>query len=70
MTIKTLDPVQQNINGSIGISIILIVLGIAEIVLPLVAALVTETWIAAFILVAGITKLIYAFRSRIEGGFI
>lgn len=60
----------QNRNGSFWIGIFLIVLGIAAILLPNISTVVAETWIAIILISAGIGKLMYAFRTRNEEGFI
>lgn len=56
-------------NGSLLIGGLLIVLGIAAIALPVISTLFAETWIALILASAGVTKLVYAFRTRDQGGF-
>lgn len=70
MSTGTSDQFKASSSWSIGISILLIILGIAAIALPFTASLVAETWIALLLFFAGVTKLIYAFQSRSDGGFI
>jgi uncharacterized membrane protein HdeD (DUF308 family) len=57
-------------NASLLISILLIILGIVAILLPTVSTIVAETWIALILASSGVAKLIYAFQSRQDGGFI
>lgn len=64
------DTTQQGRNPSIWIGVLLIALGLAGILVPRVATLVTETWIALIILSAGFAKFGYAFQTRQDGGFI
>lgn len=62
--------VKNSVNGSLWISGLLIVLGLAAIVLPGVSTIVAETWIALILISAGFTKLVYAFQTRNDQGFI
>jgi uncharacterized membrane protein HdeD (DUF308 family) len=57
-------------NRSLWSGILLILLGIAAIVLPVVSTIVAETWVAVILISAGATKLVYAFQTRENGGFI
>ncbi|KJH72527.1 HdeD family acid-resistance protein [Aliterella atlantica] len=57
-------------NGSLGIGIVLIILGILAIAIPAVSTIVTETWIALILSSAGVSKLFYAFQTRDRGGFV
>ncbi|MBD2019842.1 HdeD family acid-resistance protein [Leptolyngbya sp. FACHB-36] len=57
-------------NNSLIIGVLLIVLGIASLILPQVSTLVTETWIALILASSGVAKLVYAFQTRDQGGFI
>lgn len=60
----------ENLNNkSLITSIFLIIFGIAAIILPAVSTIVVEAWICVILAFSGITKLIYAFQSRQEGGF-
>ena len=65
----SLDTPKPDRNPSIWIGVLLIALGLAGILVPRVSTLVTETWIALFILSAGFAKFGYAFQTRQEGGF-
>ena len=64
------SPTKSNFTGSLAIGALLIVLGIAAIALPIGSTLVAETWIALLLVSAGAAKLVYAFQTRDEGGFI
>lgn len=50
--------------------ILLVALGIAAIALPAVSTIVVESWIALILISAGGAKLVYAFQTRSNGGFI
>jgi uncharacterized membrane protein HdeD (DUF308 family) len=60
----------KNVNGSLLIGVLLAVLGIVAIAVPAVSTIVAETWIAVILSSAGVTKLVYAFQTRDQGGFI
>jgi uncharacterized membrane protein HdeD (DUF308 family) len=60
----------SKINTPLLLSIFLIISGIVAILMPNVSTIVAETWIAVILAVSGVTKLIYAFQSREDGGFI
>jgi uncharacterized membrane protein HdeD (DUF308 family) len=60
----------SKINTPLLLSIFLIISGIIAILMPNISTIVAETWIAVILAVSGITKLIYAFQSREDGGFI
>jgi uncharacterized membrane protein HdeD (DUF308 family) len=62
--------VKPGLTGAIAIGIILILTGIAAIAFPLMATLVAETWVAIILAIAGVTKLVYAWQTRADGGFI
>ncbi len=70
MTPDVSNDTKKGVNGSLLISILLIVLGIVAIALPSFSTLVAETWIALIVLSAGAAKLTYAFQTRNSGGFI
>ena len=74
MTVNTsstpTSPTKNNFAGSLAIGALLIILGIAAIALPIGSTLVAETWIALLLVSAGAAKLVYAFQTRAEGGFI
>jgi uncharacterized membrane protein HdeD (DUF308 family) len=57
-------------NNSLWIGILLIVLGIAAIAAPAISTIVVETWIALILVSAGAGKLVYAFQTRTQDGFI
>lgn len=60
----------KSVNGSLLIGILLIILGIAAIALPSVSTIFAETWFALILISAGAAKLVYAFQSRDQGGFV
>lgn len=64
------DNINKNINGSPWIGVLLIVLGIVAIALPVASTLVIETWVAFILISAGVAKLVYAFQTRDNGGFL
>lgn len=61
---------QNSVNGSLWVSGLLIVLGLAAIFLPGISTIVAETWIALILISAGFAKLFYAFQTRQDQGFI
>jgi uncharacterized membrane protein HdeD (DUF308 family) len=70
MTADVPNNVKKGVNKSLIISIFLIVLGVVATLVPAVSTIVAETWIAVILLSAGGAKLVYAFNTRDEGGFI
>ena len=64
------NDIKSSLNGSIVVSVLLILLGIAAIAFPYFSTLAAETWIAWIILFSGISKLVYTFQTRQQGGFI
>ena len=64
------DLTPKSTNNSLWVGILLIVLGIVAIVLPNISTLVTETWISFILISSGAAKLVYAFRTREQEGFI
>lgn len=70
MTSNVSGDIKKGINGSLWMGILLIVLGIVAIALPAVSTIVIETWVALILVSAGAAKLVYAFQSRDNGGFI
>ncbi|HEY9618393.1 MAG TPA: HdeD family acid-resistance protein [Microcoleaceae cyanobacterium] len=63
-------PTKKPVSGSFLIGALLIVLGILAIALPTVSTLFVETWAAVILISAGAAKLVYAFQTRDQGGFI
>jgi uncharacterized membrane protein HdeD (DUF308 family) len=57
-------------KNSVGIAVLLIVLGIIAIVLPAFSTLVAESWIALILISAGAAKLFYAVQTRDDKGFL
>jgi uncharacterized membrane protein HdeD (DUF308 family) len=68
--INKASDINKTLNGSLWIGILLIVLGIAGIALPAVSTIFAETWFALILISAGAAKLVYAFQTRDDGGFI
>jgi uncharacterized membrane protein HdeD (DUF308 family) len=57
-------------NTSLLIGVFLISTGIVAVLIPNVSTIVAETWISLILASSGVAKLIYAFKSRQEGGFV
>ena len=70
MTTNVSSDINKSNNGALWIGIILTILGIIAISVPVVATVVTETWIALILASAGASKIIYSFQTRNQGGFI
>jgi uncharacterized membrane protein HdeD (DUF308 family) len=66
----TTNKKDSKINTPLLLSIFLIISGIIAILMPNISTIVAETWIAVILAVSGVTKLIYAFQSREDGGFV
>lgn len=64
------DSSNRGNSSSIWVGVLLIGLGIAAIIAPVVSTIVAETWIALILISAGIAKLVYAWLSRTQNGFI
>uniref|UniRef100_B8HLT7 HdeD family acid-resistance protein n=1 Tax=Cyanothece sp. (strain PCC 7425 / ATCC 29141) TaxID=395961 RepID=B8HLT7_CYAP4 len=67
---KEATAMQKNPNRPLWMGVVLILLGLAAVVVPVVSTIVAETWIAVILIMAGSTKLIYAFQTREQGGFV
>ena len=65
----TTEPTKQ-MNGGIGIGILLVILGIAVIFLPFFSTVVIETWIGLILASAGVSGIVYAIQTKMEDGFI
>ena len=65
-----INDIKKGINGSLLIGALLIVLGIVAIAQPTVSTIFAETWFALILVSAGAAKLVYAFQTRNEGGFL
>lgn len=61
---------KKNINNSLLMGILLSVLGIIGIALPTVSTIFAEAWFALILISAGGAKLVYAFQTREQGGFL
>lgn len=70
MTTDISTDTKKGVNRSLLIGVLLIGLGLVAIASPAVSTIVAETWIAVILSSAGVTKLIYAFQTRNQGGFI
>jgi uncharacterized membrane protein HdeD (DUF308 family) len=70
MTTNISSNPKRQFDNSLISGILLVVLGVFAVILPNVSTIFTETWIASFLIVAGVTKLIYTFQTRAEQGFI
>ncbi|MBD2436495.1 HdeD family acid-resistance protein [Nostoc sp. FACHB-110] len=62
--------INKQINTSVVIGTLLIILGIVAIALPVVSTIFAETWVALILISAGFAKLVYATQTRHEGGFL
>jgi uncharacterized membrane protein HdeD (DUF308 family) len=60
----------KSFNSSLLIGILLIVLGVIAIAQPTASTIFAETWFSLILVSAGAAKLVYAFQSRNEGGFV
>ncbi|MHC5736906.1 HdeD family acid-resistance protein [Nostoc sp.] len=70
MTSDASRDIKKDINGSLITGVLLSVLGVIAIAVPNFATLFAETWIAAILIFAGFTKLVYATQTRERGGFL
>lgn len=61
---------KKDVNGSLWMGVLLIVLGIVAIAQPAVSTIFAETWFALILISAGAAKLTYAFQTRNSGGFV
>jgi len=62
--------IKKQINSSIVIGALLIILGVVAIAAPVVSTIFAETWVALILISAGFAKLVYATQTRHEGGFL
>lgn len=67
---NTSGELKKETNVSLLIGVLLIVLGIIGIALPVASTIFAETWFALILISAGAAKLVYAFRTRDQGGFV
>ena len=70
MTTNVSNDIKKSTNWSLGIGVLLIVLGIIAIAQPAVSTIFAETWFALILSSAGAAKLVYAFQTREQGGFV
>ncbi|MEH2203249.1 MAG: DUF308 domain-containing protein [Nostoc sp.] len=70
MTTDVSRDTNKNVNGSLITGILLSILGVIAIAAPNFTTIFAETWIAAILIFAGFTKLVYATQTRERGGFL
>ena len=70
MTTNISGDLNKGANRSLWIGGLLILLGIIGIAMPTFSTFFAETWFALLLISAGAAKLVYAFQTRNEGGFI
>lgn len=70
MTTDVSGDIKKGGSGPLWIGVLLIVLGVVAIALPVVSTIFTETWFALILLSAGGAKVVYAYQTRDQGGFI
>ncbi|MBE9178045.1 HdeD family acid-resistance protein [Oculatella sp. LEGE 06141] len=70
MTANLSSDTKTSGSRSLLIGILLVVLGIVAIALPRFSTIFAETWVAFILISAGAAKLVYAFQTRSEGGFL
>lgn len=70
MTTDVSTNIDKNVNGSLWLGILLIILGIVAIAQPTASTIFAETWFALILVSAGAAKLAYAFQTREQGGFV
>jgi uncharacterized membrane protein HdeD (DUF308 family) len=63
------DALKRAGGWTIGLGILLLVLGIAAILFPLASSLAAVVWIGWLLLIGGVVLLIHALHRREEGGF-
>lgn len=64
------NELKSGFNSSIAIGVLLILTGVAAIAFPNFSTLTAEIWIAWILVFSGVSKLVYAFQSRAESGFV
>jgi uncharacterized membrane protein HdeD (DUF308 family) len=70
MTTDVSTDIKKGVNAPLWIGVLLTILGIVAIALPAFSTIVAETWIALILISAGSAKLVYAFQTRNQGGFV
>jgi uncharacterized membrane protein HdeD (DUF308 family) len=63
------DDIKKNVNTSLLVGVLLIVLGIIALAQPAISTVFTVAWVAVVLASAGFAKLFYAFDTRSQGGF-
>jgi len=66
---KPADAIRKAANLSIGLGILLLVLGVIAICFPLASSLAAAIWVAWLLVIGGAVLLVHAIRSRQESGF-
>jgi uncharacterized membrane protein HdeD (DUF308 family) len=67
--IKPADAIRKAANLSIGLGILLLVLGVIAICFPLASSLAAAIWVGWLLLIGGAVLLVHAVRGRQESGF-
>ena|SRR5579863_7082178 len=62
--------VKQSVGWSIGLSVLMIVAGLAAIALPLAAGLAVNVFIAWLLVFSGCVHLVFAWHTRTTGGLL
>ncbi len=64
------DDIKKNVNTSLIVGALLIVLGIIALAQPAISTVFAVAWVAVILASAGFAKLFYAFDTRSQGGFV
>ncbi|MBW4505004.1 MAG: HdeD family acid-resistance protein [Scytonematopsis contorta HA4267-MV1] len=64
------DDIKKNVNTSLIVGALLIILGIIAVAQPAISTVFAVTWLAVILASAGFAKLFYAFDTRSQGGFV
>jgi uncharacterized membrane protein HdeD (DUF308 family) len=70
MTTDVSRNINKDVNGALITGVLLSIVGVIAIAAPNFTTLFAETWIAAILIFAGFTKLVYATQTRDRGAFI
>ena len=62
--------IKKATTGSIVLGVLMVIAGIIAISLPLATGIFAAIWIGLIFASVGVTKLIYAWQTRDEGGFV
>jgi uncharacterized membrane protein HdeD (DUF308 family) len=66
---KPVDALRQAAGWSIGLGILLLILGVIAICFPFASSLAAAIWVAWLLIIGGVLLLAHAFRVRHESGF-